>query len=97
VSSAAAQEVELFGANGGAPGRLLETNSGTLYLDEVTELFPEVKRDCCGSSRTASFARQAGTAPLKSDVRIIASTSTEPDAAVARGRFRQDLLHRLKS
>ncbi len=97
LAGAHAQEADLFGVTSGAPGRLLEANSGTLYLDEVVDLHPDVQARLSRFLQDGEFVRSAGGPTLKADVRVIACSSRDAEAAAADGAFRTDLLHRLKS
>ncbi len=92
-----AQDADLFGVTGGAPGRLLEANSGTVYLDEVVDLHPDVQARLVRFLQDGEFVRPMGGPVMKADVRVIAASSRDAEAAAVEGGFRSDLLHRLKS
>jgi formate hydrogenlyase transcriptional activator len=83
---------ELFGHEKGAftgatqrrMGRFESANGGTIFLDEVGDLPPEIQIERVGSSR-----------PIPVDVRVVAATHRDLNRLVAEGKFRQDLLYRL--
>jgi len=95
-------EAELFGACRGAytgaserPGLLALGDGGTLLLDEIGEL-PLPMQAKLLSVLEERRVRRIGASRWESiDVRIVAATHVDLDAAVARGRFRADLLYRL--
>jgi DNA-binding NtrC family response regulator len=94
---------ELFGyeagafavANGQKVGKLELANGGTVLLDDVDKLEPEVQVDLLGFLRNGTFWRVGGVEPVSVDVRVIAATTVDLTAAIAAGRFRQDLYYRL--
>jgi DNA-binding NtrC family response regulator len=97
-------EAELFGreGNGGdaSPGErrqgLLEiADGGTLWIDEVTELPLPIQAKLVRVLADHAFRRGGGTREIPVDVRIIAGTAHAPQAAVATGHLRDDLLYRL--
>ncbi|MEO5818149.1 MAG: sigma-54 dependent transcriptional regulator [Gemmatimonadaceae bacterium] len=97
-------ESELFGHERGAftdakvakRGLLEVAGRGTLFLDEVAELAPEVQPKLLKVLEDRTFRRLGGTAELRSDARVIAATN-QPLADLARtGRFRADLYYRLQ-
>ena len=96
-------ESELFGHKKGAftgavgdrDGRFVQADTGTIFLDEVTEM----KRDLQVKLLRAIEAREVqpvgSTETLKVDVRIISATNRDPMACVREGEFREDLYYRL--
>ncbi len=97
-------ESELFGYEKGAftDARALKkgvfelADGGTLYLDEISELKPSLQAKLLRVLETLTFRRLGGTRDVSVDVRIIAATNCDIDAAVAAGCFRPDLLYRLR-
>ncbi len=97
-------ESELFGHERGSftgadrahHGYFERADGGTLLLDEVSEMPPELQVKLLRVLEAGAVMRVGGSKPLKVDVRIIAATNRDLDAAVAQGKFRQDLLYRLK-
>ena len=97
-------ESELFGHERGAftdakvakRGLLEVAGRGTLFLDEVGELAPEVQPKLLKVLEDRTFRRLGGTAELRSEARVIAATN-QPLAELAQsGRFRADLYYRLQ-
>jgi DNA-binding NtrC family response regulator len=97
-------ENELFGHERGAftdarePKRgLVElADQGTLFLDEVGDLPPATQAKLLRFLEDRTFKRVGGSADLSVDLRVVAATNRNLDAAVAGGRFRHDLYYRLK-
>ncbi|MBI5248184.1 MAG: sigma-54-dependent Fis family transcriptional regulator [Desulfomonile tiedjei] len=96
-------ESELFGhepgAFTGARGRkrgLLElAERGTLLLNEIGELSPELQAKLLTFLDTRSFTRVGGEVSIPVDARLIAATNRDLQKEVAEGRFRTDLFYRL--
>jgi transcriptional regulator with GAF, ATPase, and Fis domain len=96
-------ESELFGYEKGAftgayasrPGRLEQAAGGTLFLDEVGETSPLVQAKLLRVLEAREFQRLGGAKVLKADVRLVAATNRDLQAAIARGDFREDLFYRL--
>ena len=97
-------ESELFGHERGAftgadrarAGRLEQAASGVLFLDEVGEMSPAVQAKFLRVLQEREFQRLGGSRVLKADVRVIAATNRDLEAALARGDFREDLYYRLR-
>lgn len=97
-------ESELFGHERGAftgaqsrkPGKLELASRGTLFLDEVGELAPQLQAKLLRVLQERVYERVGGTEALESDARIIAATNRDLMAEAAAGRFREDLAYRLR-
>lgn len=97
-------ESELFGHERGAftgaiaqkLGRLEIADKGTLFLDEVGDLPPELQPKLLRVLQDRAFERLGSNRTQHLDVRIIAATSRDLDEMVAKGEFRADLYYRLK-
>jgi len=96
-------ESELFGHERGAftgadsrrIGRFEQANLGTLFLDEIGDMSPALQTRLLRVLAEGEFYRVGGQAPIHVDVRVIAATNQDLSKAVADGRFREDLFHRL--
>jgi transcriptional regulator with GAF, ATPase, and Fis domain len=96
-------EAELFGYERGAftgaearkRGRFEHADGGTLLLDEITELPPELQPKLLHVLQDGEFFRIGGVQPIRCDVRVIAATNRDLESAVESGEFRQDLYYRL--
>jgi len=94
---------ELFGHERGAftgatqqrLGRFELANGGTLFLDEVGELPSETQIALLRVLQEHEFERVGGTRPIRTDVRVIAATNRDLQAAISVGSFRSDLFYRL--
>jgi formate hydrogenlyase transcriptional activator len=94
---------ELFGHEKGAftgalqqrIGRFEAANGGTIFLDEIGELKPEMQIALLRVLQEKEFERVGGNRTLKTDVRVIAATNRNLEREVADGRFRMDLFYRL--
>ncbi len=100
---AALLESELFGHEKGAftgaftarAGRFELANSGTVFLDEIGDMPPVLQVKILRVLQEKCFERIGGHRTINVDVRIIAATNSNLEAAVAEGRFREDLYYRL--
>jgi formate hydrogenlyase transcriptional activator len=94
---------ELFGHEKGAftgatqqrLGRFELANGGTLFLDEVGELPAETQIALLRVLQEHEFERVGGTRRIRGDVRVIAATNRDLQAAISAGSFRSDLFYRL--
>jgi formate hydrogenlyase transcriptional activator len=94
---------ELFGHEKGAftgamqqrIGRFEAANGGTIFLDEIAELSPEVQVALLRVLQEREFERVGGNRTIKTDVRVIAATNKDLEREVNDGRFRMDLFYRL--
>ncbi len=68
---------------------------GTLLLDEVTEMAPELQTKLLRVLQEGEFERVGGQKTLTTDVRVIAATNRDPRRAVSEGKLREDLFYRL--
>jgi two-component system, NtrC family, response regulator AtoC len=84
------------GAERAHHGYFERADGGTLFLDEVSEMPPELQAKLLRVLEAGVVTRVGGEKPVKIDVRIITATNRDLDAAVAAGKFRGDLLYRLK-
>jgi two-component system response regulator HydG len=96
-------ESELFGHEKGAftgaiqqrKGRFELADTGTIFLDEISEIPPATQVKLLRVLQEGEFERVGGSQTLKVDVRVIAATNVDLEAAVAKGKFRKDLYYRL--
>jgi transcriptional regulator with PAS, ATPase and Fis domain len=101
--SATFLDSELFGHEKGAftdakdrkQGLFEIADHGTIFLDEIGDLAPELQPKLLKVLETKTFRRLGGTRELTVDVRLIAATNKELAQEVEQGRFREDLYYRL--
>jgi len=94
---------ELFGHEKGAftgaaqrrQGRFELADGGTIFLDEVGELPPEIQMTLLRVLQEREFERVGGSRPIRTDVRVIAASNRDLEAALAENTFRADLFYRL--
>jgi len=97
-------ELELFGSgrNGAAtshikPGKLELCEKGTILLDEITEMPISLQSRLLQVLQTRRFARPGGGGAVSVDVRILASSTTSLESAIAESKLREDLCYRLSA
>ena len=96
-------EAELFGHEKGAftgasrshRGCFERAEDGTLLLDEITEMTPDMQVRLLRVLETGRFMRVGGDGEIRANARIVAATNRDPYEAVREGRLREDLLYRL--
>jgi len=96
-------ESELFGHEKGAfsgavarrMGKFEAAHKGTLLLDEISEMDVRLQAKLLRALQEREIDRLGGSAPVKVDVRILATTNRDLNAEVRRGTFREDLYYRL--
>ena len=101
--SATFLDSELFGHEKGAftdakerkQGLFELADHGTIFLDEIGELAPELQPKLLKVLETKTFRRLGGTREITVDVRLIAATNRDLMSDVQTGRFREDLYYRL--
>ena len=103
VPSATLVESELFGHERGAftgavgsrPGRFEQAEGGTVFLDDIDDIPLALQVKLLRVLQERSVERLGGRRPVPVDIRVIAASKCDLKVAVAEGRFREDLYHRL--
>jgi DNA-binding NtrC family response regulator len=101
--SEALLESELFGHEKGAftgahqlkKGKFEVANGGSIFLDEIGDMPLGLQAKLLRVLQDHTFERVGGTKPIRADIRVIAATNRDLDAAVKHGAFREDLFYRM--
>ncbi len=96
-------ESELFGHEKGAftgatqqrIGKFEQADSGTIFLDEIAEMAPQLQAKLLRVLEDQAFERVGGSKLIESDFRLICATNQDLEKRVADGEFRKDLLFRI--
>jgi DNA-binding NtrC family response regulator len=96
-------ESELFGHEKGAftgasaqrIGRFESAGGGTIFLDEISEMSPQLQAKLLRVTQDGRFQRVGSNAEVRTDARILAASNRNMDDEVKVGRFREDLFYRL--
>ena len=83
------------GATENKTGMFAAANHGTLFLDEVGNLNAEVQRALLRALQEKRYRPVGGKEEIQTDIRLVAATNEDLEKAIAEGRFREDLFHRL--
>jgi nitrogen regulation protein NR(I) len=97
-------ESELFGYEKGAftgavnrrVGKIEQAHGGTVFLDEIGDMPFSIQAKILRLLQEKSIERLGGRSPIPVDVRVLAATNRDLEAALSEGRFREDLYYRLK-
>ena len=98
-------ESELFGHERGAftgaaaarPGKFELADGGTLMLDEIAEMSPQLQAKLLRVLQDGTFQRLGGTREMHGDVRLLCATHADIPQAIADEKFRQDLYYRINT
>ncbi len=96
-------ESELFGYEKGAftgalaarAGKFETAHQGTLFLDEIGDMGPATQAKILRAVESGMVERLGGSRPIPANVRLVSATHMEPQSAIAKGQFREDLFYRL--
>ncbi len=96
-------ESELFGYKAGAftdarkdkPGRFAMAKTGTIFLDEITDISPALQVRLLRVIQERTYEPLGSTESVKADVRIVTATNRNLEKLVKAGQFRQDLYYRI--
>jgi len=98
-------ESELFGyergaftgANAARPGKFELADGGTLMLDEIAEMSPQLQAKLLRVLQDGRFQRLGGTKEIRVNVRLICATHADIPKAIEHGQFRHDLYYRINT
>jgi transcriptional regulator with PAS, ATPase and Fis domain len=98
-------ESELFGYESGAftgatrakPGKFELCDQGTVLLDEIGEMNPQLQAKLLHVLQDGQFSRLGGRTSIAADFRVLAATNIDMQEALERGSFRADLFYRLNA
>jgi DNA-binding NtrC family response regulator len=98
-------ESELFGhergaftgANAARPGKFELADGGTLLLDEIAEMSPQLQAKLLRVLQDGSFQRLGGAKEIQVNVRVLCATHADIPKAIAEGKFRHDLYYRINT
>ncbi len=98
-------ESELFGYEAGAftgamkakPGKFDQCDKGTILLDEIGEMSPQMQAKLLHVLQDGEFARLGARSTTRVDVRVIAATNIDMEKCIADRTFREDLYYRLNA
>lgn len=85
------------GANGSRQGYFEVANGGTIFLDEIAELPMQTQVRLLRVLETGEFIRVGASKAIKTNVRVVAATNENMQAAISSGKFREDLYYRLST
>ena len=96
-------EAELFGHEKGAftgahaqrIGRFEEAKDGTIFLDEIAEMSPQLQAKLLRVTQNGTFQRVGSNREIRTNARILAASNKNLEDEVKNGRFREDLFYRL--
>jgi len=96
-------ESELFGHEKGSftgahvqrIGRFEEANDGTIFLDEIAEMSPQLQAKLLRVTQNGTFQRVGANREIRTNARILAASNKHLEDEVKNGRFREDLFYRL--
>ena len=96
-------EAELFGHEKGAfsgavtlrRGRFEQANNGTIFLDEIAEMSPQLQAKLLHVAQDGRFQRIGSNTEIIANTRILTATNRNLEEEVKKGRFREDLFYRL--
>lgn len=98
-------ESELFGhergaftgANAARPGKFEQADGGTLLLDEIAEMTPQLQAKLLRVLQDGNFQRIGGTKEIQVNVRVLCATHADIPRAIGKGEFRHDLYYRINT